>query len=104
MQDLKLKYYDMMVQHGLHHSAYLDVAKYYHKVWETPSIKEDVSGKGRIVRVMLSIQRITVLISNSPQALEHIVYFVVLASHDNEQSDMMHRLFTNPALSRLELH
>lgn len=84
-EDLKLKYYDMMVQHGLHHSAYLDVAKYYHKVWETPSIKEDVSGKGRI-------------------ALEHIVYFVVLASHDNEQSDMMHRLFTNPALSRLELH
>ena len=39
----------MMVQYGLRHHAYLDVAKYYHKVWETPSIKEDVNGKGKTV-------------------------------------------------------
>lgn len=39
----------MMVQYGLRHHAYLDVAKYYHKVWETPSIKEDVGGKGKTV-------------------------------------------------------
>ncbi|THH18560.1 hypothetical protein EW146_g2441 [Bondarzewia mesenterica] len=84
-EELKLKFYDMMVQHGLRNSAYLDVAKYYHKVWETPSIKEDVSVKGRI-------------------ALEHIVCFVVLAPHDNEQSDMMHRLFNDPALAKLELY
>jgi hypothetical protein len=38
----------MMVQYGLRHHAYLDVAKYYHKVWETPSIK-DVGGKGKTV-------------------------------------------------------
>ena len=38
------------------------------------------------------------------QALEHIVYYVVLAPHDNEQSDMLHRLFIDPALPRLELH
>ncbi|KDQ63363.1 hypothetical protein JAAARDRAFT_120129 [Jaapia argillacea MUCL 33604] len=82
--DLKLKYYDLMIQHALHQSSYLDVAKYYYKVWETPSIKEDVAGKGRA-------------------ALEHIVYYVVLAPHDNEQSDMLHRLFNDPALVKLEL-
>lgn len=49
IKDLKLKYYDLMVQHALQQSSYLDVAKYYHKVWETPSIKEDVSGKGKVV-------------------------------------------------------
>lgn len=38
-----------MIQHALHQSAYLDVAKYYHKVWETPTIKEDVDGKGNAV-------------------------------------------------------
>jgi hypothetical protein len=38
-----------MVQYGLRHHAYLDVAKHYHKVWETLSIKEDVSGKGKTV-------------------------------------------------------
>jgi len=48
-QDLKLKYYDLMIQHALKHSSYLDAAKYYHKVWETPSIKEDVNDKGKAV-------------------------------------------------------
>lgn len=48
-QSIKLQFYDMMVQYGLHSHAYLDVAKYYHKVWETPSIKEDVTGKGKTV-------------------------------------------------------
>ena len=38
------------------------------------------------------------------QALEHIVYYIVLAPHDNEQSDMLHRLYNDPALPKLELH
>ena len=38
-----------MVQHALQQASYLDVAKYYYKVWETPSIKEDVNGKGKAV-------------------------------------------------------
>jgi 26S proteasome regulatory subunit N5 len=83
-EDLKLKYYDLMIQHALHETAYLDVAKYYYKVWETPSIKEDVNGKGKA-------------------ALEHIVYYVVLAPHNNEQSDMLHHLYIDPALIKLEL-
>lgn len=48
-QELKLRYYDMLIEHALHSSSYLDVAKYYHKIWETPSVKEDESGKGRVV-------------------------------------------------------
>lgn len=40
----------MMIQYALYGSTYLDAAKYYHKVWETPSIKEDVNGRGREVR------------------------------------------------------
>ncbi|KAH7914787.1 hypothetical protein BJ138DRAFT_999316 [Hygrophoropsis aurantiaca] len=83
-EDLKLKFYDLMIQQALQQSAYLDVAKYYEKVWDTPSIKEDES-KGRA-------------------ALEHIVYYVVLAPHNNEQSDMLHHLFVNPALVKLEIH
>ncbi|KAF8640531.1 hypothetical protein AX17_000193 [Amanita inopinata Kibby_2008] len=84
-EDLKLKYYDLMIQHALHYSLYLDVAKYYYKVWETPSIKADANEKGRA-------------------ALEHIVYYIILAPHNNEQSDMLHHLFVDPALARLELH
>lgn len=38
-----------MIQHALKHDNYLDVAKYYEKVWETPSIKEDTNDKGKTV-------------------------------------------------------
>ncbi|KAG2023024.1 26S proteasome non-ATPase regulatory subunit 12 [Coprinopsis cinerea AmutBmut pab1-1] len=83
-EDLKLKYYEMMIQYALQHDAYLDAAKYYEKVWETPSIKKDDEIRGRA-------------------ALEHIVYYVVLAPYDNEQSNMLHHLHANPALTKLEL-
>lgn len=49
-KDLKLTYYDLMIQHSLKHSSYLDTAKYYYKIWETPTIKEDEAGKGKTVR------------------------------------------------------
>lgn len=39
----------MMIQYALNQSEYLDAAKYYYKVWETPSIKSDESGRGREV-------------------------------------------------------
>lgn len=41
--------------------------------------------------------------NDNPQALENIVYYVVLAPHNNEQSDMLHRIATDPALSKLDL-
>lgn len=37
-----------MIQQALHQTAYLEVAKHYEKVWDTPSIKNDES-KSRAV-------------------------------------------------------
>ena len=48
-QDLKLNYYDLMIQFALHGKEYLDAAQYYHNVWETPTVKKDVAGKGKEV-------------------------------------------------------
>src|SRR4051794_33703073 len=100
-QDLKLKYYELMIQHALQQPAYLDVAKYYYKVWETPSIKEDDNGKGKMVSHTFMPVAASLHIQ---QALEFIVYYVVLSPHNNEQSDMLHHLFADPALAKLELH
>jgi len=36
--------------------------------------------------------------------LEYIVYYIVFVPHNNKQSDMLHHLFTDPALVKLELH
>jgi 26S proteasome regulatory subunit N5 len=55
---LKLKYYDLIIEYALHHKAYLDVAKAYYKIWETPSIKEDEEGKGReVCGIQIQIRR-----------------------------------------------
>jgi 26S proteasome regulatory complex component len=91
-----------MIQHALRQNEYLDVAKHYYKVWETPSIKEDENDKGKAVRLIFTTCNMACL-TKGLQALEHIVYFVVLAPHNNEQSDMLHHLFVDPALTKLEL-
>lgn len=44
-----------MIQHALQESSYLDVAKYYQKVWETPTIKDDVNDKGKAVREVAQV-------------------------------------------------
>ena len=93
----------MMIQHALNQDAYLDVAKYYYKVWETPSIKEDVNGKGKAVCFFLPVALIIASLTVVCQALEHISYYMVLAPHTNEQSDMLHHLYVDPALQKLEL-
>lgn len=101
-QDLKLKYYDLMIQFALHQTAYLDVAKHYYKIWETPSIKEDEEKGRQVCTLSCSPQQhqFTLFV----QALEYIVYYVVLAPHDNEQSDMVNHLYIDPALVKLEMH
>ena len=53
---------------------------------------------------MFQIYGTLLLLTCGIQALEHIVYYIVLAPHDNEQSDMLHRLYNDPALLKLELH
>ncbi|KAG8859553.1 hypothetical protein FRB96_004437 [Tulasnella sp. 330] len=92
---LKLKFYDLMIQFALHHASYLDAAKYFHKVWETPIIKEETEGRGKEARFNPLIHL---------HALENVIYYVILAPHDNEQSDMINRLYNDPALAKLELH
>ncbi|KZT53784.1 hypothetical protein CALCODRAFT_551438 [Calocera cornea HHB12733] len=83
-EDLKLRYYDLMIRYSLQMDEYLEVCKHYYAIRDTPSVKSD-DEKSRL-------------------ALENIVYFIVLAPFDNEQSDMINRLNVDPALVKLELH
>ena len=91
-----------MIQYSLHGSEYLEAAKHYHKIWETPSVKEDEPGKGKEVRAE-SILDACLNLTVTTQALEHVAYYLVLAPHDNEQSDMLHRVYQYPALLKLSL-
>lgn len=71
-QDLKLLYYNLMIQVSTHDGKYLDVCKYYREVLHTPSIQEEEA--------------------KTKEALQHVVIFLVLAPFDNEQSDLMARV------------
>ncbi|VDK87629.1 unnamed protein product [Litomosoides sigmodontis] len=72
VEELKLKYYDLMVKIGLHESAYLDVCRYYRAVLDTPCVQADPE--------------------KSKQILKCIVLYVLLAPHSNEQWDLLHRI------------
>ncbi|KAM0201302.1 hypothetical protein ACHAPA_005330 [Fusarium lateritium] len=70
--DLKLRFYEQQIILAKHEEKYLDVCKHYRQVLDTEAVEEDPA-KLRPV-------------------LQRIIYFVILAPHDNEQHDLLHRI------------
>ncbi|KAI9656171.1 MAG: hypothetical protein M1821_004833 [Bathelium mastoideum] len=70
--DLKLKYYEQQIILAKHEDKYLDVCKHYRQVLDTEAVENDPD------KLKASLQR--------------IIYFIILAPHDNEQSDLLHRI------------
>eukprot|EP00812_Abedinium_dasypus_P000377 NODE_1044_length_1258_cov_372.035744.p1 GENE.NODE_1044_length_1258_cov_372.035744~~NODE_1044_length_1258_cov_372.035744.p1 ORF type:complete len:388 (+),score=178.03 NODE_1044_length_1258_cov_372.035744:118-1164(+) len=73
-QDLKLQYYEYLIQYWLHEGKYLDVSKSYLAIYKTKLTQEDES--------------------RWKPALRAYALYLALSPYDNEQSDMMHRLDT----------
>ncbi|KAJ1568022.1 26S proteasome non-ATPase regulatory subunit 12 [Cladochytrium tenue] len=82
--DLKLRFYNLMISFATHSNLYLDTCKYYRHIYDTKSIKEDESKWTKI--------------------LENVVLYVVLAPYDNEQSDLINRIYEDPNLNKLSLY
>ncbi|CAJ0566469.1 unnamed protein product, partial [Mesorhabditis spiculigera] len=72
VQNLKLKFYELMITVGLHNNNYLDVCRHYRAIQETPKILGDLE--------------------KNKMALKCAVIYVLLAPHGNEQWDLVHRL------------
>lgn len=70
--ELKLKYYQLMIELDEHEGSYLAICKHYRAVYDTPEIKEN-KDKMR-------------------EALRYVVLYMILAPYDNEQSDLIHRI------------
>ncbi|KAI8319746.1 hypothetical protein GQ54DRAFT_299094 [Martensiomyces pterosporus] len=82
-EDLKLRFYQLMIEHDLHEENFLEVCRHYNHVYQTKSIKEDAA--------------------KWPEVLQNMVLYLVLSPYDNEQSDMLHRIKADHNLERLEL-
>jgi len=79
--DLKLRYYEQQIILAKHDSKYLDVCKHYRQVLDTEAVEEDPE-KLRAV-------------------LQRIIYFIILAPHDNEQHDLLHRIHKDTRNSQI---
>ncbi|GAA5821937.1 hypothetical protein JCM11251_004787 [Rhodosporidiobolus azoricus] len=81
-EDLKLRYYSLMILYSLWMDKYLDVAKHYRAVYDTPSIQSNPDASAAVLR--------------------NIVYFLVLAPYDNEQSDLLNRVYQDDRLKEMK--
>ncbi|KAK5096837.1 proteasome regulatory particle subunit [Lithohypha guttulata] len=70
--DLKLRYYEQQITLAKHDDKYLDACKHYRQVLDTESVE------------------------NNPEqlqaVLQRVIYFILLAPYDNEQSDLLHKI------------
>lgn len=74
--DLKLRYYEQQITLAKHEDQYLDVCKNYRQVLDTESVENNP------VQLRAVLQR--------------VIYFILLAPYDNEQSDLLHRINQDP--------
>ncbi|GAB6033295.1 proteasome regulatory particle subunit [Chamberlinius hualienensis] len=77
-EELKLKYYRLMIDLDQHDGSYLAISKHYRAIYDTPSVQADAEKKHR--------------------TLKCVVLYLVLASYDNEQHDLVHRVKQEKAL------
>ncbi|KAH0844558.1 hypothetical protein AYO21_08552 [Fonsecaea monophora] len=79
--DLKLRYYEQQITLAKHEDKYLEVCKHYRQVLDTESVE------------------------NNPEqlhaVLQRVIYFVLLAPYDNEQSDLLHRIYQDSRNSEI---
>lgn len=73
--DLKLRYYEQQITLAKHDDKYLDICKHYRQVLDTESVEETPEQLHAV--------------------LQRVIYYIILAPHDNEQSDLLHRINTD---------
>ncbi|KAI4261796.1 MAG: hypothetical protein L6R35_007400, partial [Caloplaca aegaea] len=73
--DLKLRYYEQQITIAKHDDKYLDICKHYRQVLDTQSVEETPEQLHAV--------------------LQRVIYYIILAPHDNEQSDLLHRVNTD---------
>ncbi|CAG0893715.1 unnamed protein product [Cyprideis torosa] len=72
MQSLKLRYYKLMIELDRQKNAYLMTSKHYRCIYDTPCVQSDPEARD--------------------DALKQVVLYLLLAPHDNEQHDLLHRI------------
>jgi len=80
-QDLKLKFYRLMINLDQHEGLYLATCKHYRAILATPAIQEDKK--------------------QCESVLQNVVLYLILAPYDNEQADLTHRVLNDKLMETL---
>ncbi|XP_014248586.1 26S proteasome non-ATPase regulatory subunit 12 [Cimex lectularius] len=80
-QDLKLKFYRLMIDLDQHEGLYLATCKHYRAILATPAVQDDKQ--------------------QCQDVLQNVVIHLILAPYDNEQSDLAHRVLNDKTLDQL---
>ncbi len=80
--DLKLKYYEQQITLAKQEDKYLEVCKHYRQVLDTESVEENPEQLRAV--------------------LQRVIYFILLAPYDNEQSDLLHRIQQDARISQVQ--
>ncbi|TKA68650.1 hypothetical protein B0A49_05498 [Cryomyces minteri] len=80
--DLKLRYYEQQIAIAKHEDKYLDVCKHYRQVLDTEAVEENPDQLRAV--------------------LQRVIYFIILAPYDNEQSDLLHRIHKDTRNTQVE--
>lgn len=72
VDNLKLKFYNLMIDLDSHESSFLSICRHYRAIYDSKTVQNNEDEKKRI--------------------LKHVVLFIILAPYDNEQSDLLHRI------------
>lgn len=78
---LKKRYFELKIKIFLHEDDYLEVARYYLKIYDIDSVKND---KQQLQSTLINI-----------------VYFIILAPYDNLQHDLIHKVYSDKNLQNL---
>lgn len=81
VQDLKFKYYKLMIELDESESDYLAICRHYLAIFNSPSVQSD------------PIRR--------TNAIKNCVVYIILAPFDNEQNDLIHRIKDEKALQEI---
>jgi len=81
LDDLKMRYYSMIVRYHLHSHNWMEIFRAYQAMWASPSLASDEAASSKVLK---------------QQAL-----YLALSPYDNEQSDALHALIGEKALASL---
>ena len=104
LDDLKLRYYGMIVRYHVHSANWMEVFRAYQAMWSSPSMTNDDAAASRNLKLQVpdllpSPPTDDRMIPDEVTFLTQVLY-LLLSPYDNEQSDAMHALSREKARSR----